>query len=150
MAEIRPATLSDAALLAGLEARATTHPWSQKQYQDSLAQHHCHVLTLAGDIIGSLIFSRVLDEVELLNIVIAPEFQGRGYGRQLLGHLLALNRGLAAAIFLEVRRSNAPAIALYQRQGFALAGTRKNYYPSADFPDKNAREDALIMVYHYE
>lgn len=143
---IRRAAREDAETLAALEARAAAFPWSDRQYRASLADHRCWVVELDGAVVGCLIYSAVLDEVELLNLVVDPAQQGRGLGRTLMGVLLDNNRASAQKIFLEVRLSNAPAIHLYESLGFRECGRRKNYYPALD----GAREDALVMEYRYE
>jgi ribosomal-protein-alanine N-acetyltransferase len=82
----------------------------------------------------------LLDEAELLNIFIAAEQQGRGWGFADRHH----GRPEAARLhrlFLEVRASNQPAIKLYQHCGFQQSGLRKNYYPSAN----GTREHAILM-----
>lgn len=145
MTVIRSARAEDAACFASLEARAVSHPWSERQYSESIVSHHCHALEVDGVVRGCLVFTRVLDDVELLGLVIDPEFQGRGLGRMLMDYLLNTNHGLASRIFLEVRAGNRGAIHLYTRMGFTEQGRRKHYYPA-----ENGREDALIMVYSYE
>ena len=68
--------------------------------------------------------------------------QGRGHGRRLLRAILQLARGRGAQrVFLEVRPSNTPAIALYHDEGFNEIGRRPRYYPA-----KDGREDALVMA----
>jgi len=141
---IRQARLEDSDQLAALEARATTYCWTPGQYRESIGVHSSWVLDVGDLVAGCVIFNRVMDEVELLNIVVDPAFQGRGLGRRLLNFLMDTNRSLAEKIFLEVRVSNNAAIALYQHAGFTVLGKRKNYYPAQD-----GREDALIMAYNY-
>ncbi|MGB6243494.1 ribosomal protein S18-alanine N-acetyltransferase [Gordonia sp. (in: high G+C Gram-positive bacteria)] len=67
-------------------------------------------------------------ECEVHTIGVDPEHQGRGYGRALLEALLRVADEARAPVFLEVRTDNAPAIALYERNGFEIAGVRRNYY----------------------
>ena len=76
----------------------------------------------------------------MLNICIREEFRRRGIGRGLLNALLvhARDRGVRDA-FLEVRRTNRGAIALYHELGFECVGTRRGYYQAQD-----GREDALV------
>lgn len=142
---IRQGRAADAQGLASVEARAAVYPWSEIAYASSLENHQCRVLEYQGVVAGCLIYSRVLDEVELLNVVVDPAFQGCGLGAELVDLIIDENRGLAAKIFLEVRESNSPAIRLYVKKGFELISRRKNYYPA-----KSGREDALIMVYRYD
>ncbi|MCK9503167.1 MAG: ribosomal protein S18-alanine N-acetyltransferase [Porticoccaceae bacterium] len=143
--EIRRARREESASLATMEARASSYPWTEGQYADSIANHQTWVLDIDETAVGCLVFSRIIDEVELLNIVVDPVFQGRGLGRKLMNFLIETNASQAEKIFLEVRTSNQPAITLYETVGFNRVGNRKNYYPSP-----NGREDALIMVYDYE
>lgn len=143
--QLRAGLVNDAADLAALEATAVAHPWSLSAYTSSLETHQCRVLEQQQRLIGCLIYSRVLDEVELLNIVVEPSYQGAGLGGRLVDVLIDENRAEASKIFLEVRESNTPAIKLYVKKGFVLIDRRKNYYPT-----HNGREDALIMVYRYD
>ncbi len=84
----------------------------------------------------------VLDEASLFNIAVDPAYQRRGFGRALLQHLIdqLLARDVMT-LWLEVRASNAPAIALYEQLDFNQVSRRPNYYPCA-----SGREDALIMA----
>ena len=81
----------------------------------------------------------VLDTSDMMNVAVAPAFRRQGIGHKLvqalLEHLIAAG---VASLSLEVRVSNAPAIALYERLGFQIVGCRKRYYV-------NPREDAYIM-----
>ena len=73
----------------------------------------------------------------ILRIGIKKEYQGRGFGKKLLKELLEIlkEKGIKA-VFLEVRENNAPAIRLYEKNGFRVLGKRRGYYSG---------EDALIM-----
>ena len=88
----------------------------------------------ADKIIGLLAISTVMDEIEITNIAILPDFQGQGIASRLLTELSAFE----GVIFLEVRASNIAAQKLYAKFGFETYHTRKNYY-------ENPREDALLM-----
>ena len=98
-----------------------------------------YVLRLAQEIAAFCSFWLVLDEVHINNLAVRPSHQGRGLGTALLGHVLEAGaaRGAERAT-LEVRRSNATALRLYERLGFKVAATRPNYYVSPS-------EDALIL-----
>ncbi|WP_024303806.1 ribosomal protein S18-alanine N-acetyltransferase [Pseudogulbenkiania sp. MAI-1] len=142
MITFRPATAADLPALAALEAAATAHAWSERQYHDSLAAGHAFLLLeIDGELGGHAVTMTVLDEAELLTIAIAAERQGQGLGRVLLGELRErLRRQGCTRLFLEVRESNRPARALYARSGFAETGLRKHYYPTA-----TGREHAVLM-----
>jgi ribosomal-protein-alanine N-acetyltransferase len=82
----------------------------------------------------------VADEVHLLAIATHPDHRRRGVAARLLDHLLAVARAHTARIVtLEVRRTNAPAIALYERRGFKRVGVRPAYY-------QEDNEDAVVMT----
>ena len=92
-----------------------------------------------GGVAGYLVLSTVLDEGAIDNVAVAPAYRRRGIGDALVADALARGRALGLAfITLEVRASNAPAIALYERHGFRQVGRRKNYY-------EKPREDAVLM-----
>jgi ribosomal-protein-alanine N-acetyltransferase len=86
--------------------------------------------------------SLAADEAHVLNVCVDPLVQSRGHGRRLLRELVRVARQRGAVrVFLEVRPSNAPAIALYHSEGFNEIGRRPRYYPA-----DNGREDALVMA----
>jgi len=83
-----------------------------------------------------------VDEVHLLNITVAPAFHGQGWAPLMLEALAGWSRGQNAQwLWLEVRASNARALAVYERNGFRRVGMRKGYYPAHD----GRREDAVVM-----
>ena len=84
---------------------------------------------------------RLTNEFEILNIAVYPKWRGLGLATALLTQVLreAIKKGIKKC-FLEVRRSNLPALHLYNRAGFLQVGLRRHYYPTG--------EDALVMVYH--
>lgn len=137
---LRPATADDIAGLVKIESDVTPFPWNAKQFAESLQNHRSYVLCKGNRLVGFLIFNQVLDEAELLNIAVKSSFQGEGLGACLLDYCLAEISGTALSLFLEVRVSNFPAIALYEGRGFRHVGERRAYYHGA-----SGREDALIM-----
>ncbi len=95
-------------------------------------------------LVGYVCFSSVCDEAELLIIGIDLSFQKKGFGMGLLNSALEeVKLSGVLSVFLEVRGSNLPAIALYERSGFVKTGRRKGYYPSAIAGAD--REDALLF-----
>ena len=139
---IRPAVLKDKSQLLKIEAAVSPYPWTGKQFVESLAAHRSFVLCKGTKVIGFLVFNQVLDEAELLNIAVKVSFQGEGLGACLLDFCVEHITETAQHLFLEVRASNFPAIALYQGRGFQQVGIRRAYYH-----DEDGREDALIMRY---
>jgi len=130
-----------------IEQSAYSHPWSIGNFKDS-AKSGYHMVVLLGEdhgrerVIGYLVAMEGVDEVHLLNITVAPAWQGHGLGSGLLTSLCDWSRQRQAQwLWLEVRASNARAMAVYQRLGFKRVGTRKAYYPLSP----GQREDAVVM-----
>ncbi len=143
-------TMTDVEAVVSVEQRAYSHPWSRGNFVDSLAAgYHAQVLTAAPDsardtarqLVAYFVAMAGVDELHLLNITVAPEWQNQGHGSRLMDDVQALARHQQlATLWLEVRMGNARARALYRRYGFAEVGLRKSYYPAAD-----GREDAVVM-----
>jgi ribosomal-protein-alanine N-acetyltransferase len=130
-ASAAPATLramrdADLDAVLAIEQRAYPFPWTRGIFRDCLlADYPAWVLVQDGDIIGYGVLSLAADEAHVLNVCTAPEVQGHGHGRRLLRALLQIARGRGARrVFLEVRPSNAHAIALYPDAGFNELGRR--------------------------
>lgn len=144
-------------LVVEVEKTAYSHPWTVGHFSDTLnAGHHTQVLLgepLPGDValptlpdgrvlVGYLVAMQILDEVHLLNLTVTPALQRQGWGRLLLDGLALWARGQQAQwLWLEVRASNAAALAAYRQRGFAEVGRRRDYYPL----DNSRREDAIVM-----
>lgn len=117
-------------------------PWSEALFREALENPRAAVLLAQGErdaVLGYAVVSVVLDEGNLDNIAVAPGYRRQGVADALLSVLTGFGREHLAALMLEVRASNAPAIALYEKHGFAAVGRRRNYY---DAP----REDAVLMT----
>lgn len=140
---LRPMREDDLAAVHLIEARAYEFPWSVGIFRDCLrAEYPAWVLHDGARIVGYFLMSIAAGEAHVLNICVAPEAQGQGHGRRLLHALLQMARGRSVSrVFLEVRPSNANAIALYHDEGFNEIGRRPRYYPATD-----GREDALVMA----
>ena len=77
------------------------------------------------EVLGFVVYARVLDEVTVHQIAVRADCQGRGLGQALLcSALREMRRAGAARCLLEVRESNQPARRLYQRNGFSIDGVR--------------------------
>ena len=131
-------------LIAMLEQTVFEEPWSEQSLALLCTEGGFGVLVLDGTdtalAYGGML--TVLDEGQITNIATHPDHRRRGYAAAVLGKLLdeARVRGLAT-VSLEVRESNTPAISLYTRFGFEIAGRRNNFYTAP-------REHALVMVCH--
>ena len=134
--------LLDAVL--AIEVQAYTFPWTRGNFIDSIAAGYVTRALQASDgtLLGYFVAMPGFEEMHLLNLTVAPLQQRQGHARSLLGHLYGLCRDCAAAaVWLEVRESNAAARALYLREGFVEAGRRRGYYPAP----QGTREDAILM-----
>ncbi|MGV7091937.1 ribosomal protein S18-alanine N-acetyltransferase [Siccibacter turicensis] len=136
-------TPSDLAAAYAIEKRSHAFPWSEKTFASNQGERYLNLrLEVDGQLAAFAITQVVLDEATLFNIAVDPAYQRRGLGRALLEHLITqLEQRDVFTLWLEVRASNAPAIALYESLGFNEATVRRNYYPTAD-----GREDAIVMA----
>ena len=126
-----------------IEVQAYDHPWSETNFRDAIsAGYQAQMLVADGTVLGYFIAMKGVDEVHLLNITVAPAYQGQGWARLMLDALTLWSRGQGAQwVWLEVRVGNPRAIKVYQSQGFRRVGHRKAYYPAAN----GTREDAIVM-----
>ena len=128
--------------LEALEQQCFSVPWTRGQLRSFLPDEQ-HVFLAAeedGRLIGYVGMMHVLDEGYIANVAVAPESRRRGVASALIKELIGRAEELDLSfVTLEVRAGNAPAIALYERFGFAPVGRRKNYY---DAP----KEDAVLMT----
>lgn len=136
--------LPDLTEVMAVERRAYPVPWTHGNFVDSLAAGYpAEVLRgPKAELLGYWVAMPGVDELHLLNITVAPAWQGRGLAVAMLDRLVAScrERGLTQ-LWLEVRVSNERARQVYLRYGFAEVGRRRAYYPVVQGP----REDALLM-----
>jgi ribosomal-protein-alanine N-acetyltransferase len=135
----RPLNYSDLPQVIALERRAFPTPWSLAMFVLELSKPTgvCIAASESGKIVGYLICARYDQVWHLMNIAVDPPARRRGIATGLLEEMLE-RAGPDGSYTLEVRTSNAPAIALYERFGFRAAGTRPRYY-------RDTGEDAMIM-----
>lgn len=133
-------TMAEAHLtaLAEIEQCCFAHPWSEQGLRDELG-HGLFWVALQGDVVcGYIGCQTVLDEGYITNVAVHPDCRRRGVAQALLAALHAQAAALAF-ITLEVRQSNAAAIALYTQAGYQPVGARKGFY-------SHPTEDALLMT----
>jgi tRNA threonylcarbamoyladenosine biosynthesis protein TsaB len=138
-----PMTADDLAEVLALEARVQAFPWSLGNFRDALASgYDCRVGREDGQLVAFVVTMRAVDEVHLLVIAVAPERQRAGLARRLLDIVCAEARTAGMTrLLLEVRPSNAAALAFYNSAGCVEIGRRRGYYPAAA-----GREDAIVMA----
>jgi ribosomal-protein-alanine N-acetyltransferase len=126
-----------------IEREVYPYPWTRGNFEDALRagntawvmlDPYCRVIAYAVAMLA-------VDEAHLLNLSVGAAWHRKGYGWRMLEWVAQRTRDHGArSLLLEVRPSNEPALALYQRYGFQRIGTRPGYYPAAD-----GREDAIVM-----
>ncbi len=139
--QIREILSQDLPSLAKLEAENFTDSWSQDALSDSLSQSYVHFYGAykGKELVGYLIFSHIVDEVEIFRIAVRPSCRREGIARILLEALMTFGKDRKATrALLDVRESNEPAILLYKKTGFKEDGRRRDFY-------ENPREDAILM-----
>lgn len=138
---IRPARPADVPALGLLERASFADPWSDRSLAEAIrsGQGISLVAIESGVAVGYLLARHAGGSGEILNLAVAPSTRRRGVGRALLDEALrVLAAHGAGEVFLEVRESNQPALALYQGRGFRIAGSRRGYY-------RLPSEDALVL-----
>ena len=144
--EIRKMTDREVPQVAELEKLCFSQPWSEKsvagELDNSLA---LWLVAMEGDRLAGYVGSQtVMDETDMMNLAVAPQFRRQGVGETLVNALTASLKELGSrCLTLEVRDSNGPARALYAKLGFVEVGRRRGYY-------RDPREDALILRKEWE
>ena len=105
----------------------------------------CWLVAVSGEqVVGYVGSQTVLDGSDMMNIAVSPDFRRKGIAESLIEALISFLRERGSrCLILEVRASNVPAIALYEKLGFLEIGRRRNYY-------RNPKEDALILRKEWE
>lgn len=139
---VRPARVEDIPRLLELASSSPTAAhWTEQQYRTALGQPHPRRIVLVGEegqIVGFVVAAEVAGEWELENIVVDGSRRRGGLASKLMIELFEVIKGEhGEAIFLEVRRSNQAARALYKKWGFNREGSRPGYY-------HNPAEDAIL------
>ena len=134
------------AQIAALEKICFSDPWSERSIASELDNKLAFWLVAAeGEQVAGYIGSQtVLDETDMMNVAVHPDFRRQGIAEALVNELVENLKNMGShCLTLEVRASNAPAISLYEKLGFHEIGRRRNYY-------RNPREDALILRKEWE
>ena len=132
--------------VAALEQQCITPPWPRAMLEEELYNPNVSMVVAEGEdgtVLGYGEIGVVLDEGCLEKIAVDPAYRRQGVAEAILSAFLRFGQANLAFLTLEVRASNEPAIALYEKLGFEQVGRRKNYY-------RNPREDALILRKEWE
>ena len=144
--KIIPMTDAHVDAVADLEAICFADPWSANSVASELTNPlSCWLVALEADtVVGYIGSQTVMGETDMMNVAVHPDHRRKGVAESLIHALvLKLKECESHCLTLEVRASNAPAIALYEKLGFTEAGRRRNYY-------RNPKEDALILRKEWE
>jgi [ribosomal protein S18]-alanine N-acetyltransferase len=138
--EIRRLLYTDLPQVIAIERRVFPTPWSLAMFVLELSKQTgvCLAALREGRLVGYLICSRYDTVWHVMNVAVDLPHQRTGLATELLSELYARVGDEQARFTLEVRRSNAVAIHLYEREGFRAAGIRRRYY-------QDNGEDALVM-----
>jgi ribosomal-protein-alanine N-acetyltransferase len=136
--------IEDLAIACDIDKNSNLSPWSLHDYQQSFKDDNHFLMGLFDEdqLLGFCVYSVVLDEAEILQLVVQKSSQGNGYGYTILNKVCdILSEQSITQLFLEVMVGNSIAINLYHKISFNIIGKRKNYY-NID----GKRFDAILMA----
>lgn len=140
---IRPASVDDLDALVQLEKDIQKTPWTREHLEAEMAKPFSVTWVLTDNETDSrvgayLVYWGLENEAHLLTVGVPLEFRGLGFAKALVQKLISVSSSQGyRRVTLEVRKSNMPAISLYQSQGFNVTHMRKEFYPDG--------EDAYFM-----
>ena len=140
--DITTATEADLDAIDAIEQHSFKAPWPRDTFKAELLREWARldVARLDGKLVAFCNYWLVTTELHILAIATHPDYRQRGIAREVLAYVLDVARKASCSLAtLEVRRSNVPAIALYERAGFKIVHVRARYYQDDD-------EDALVML----
>ena len=140
--KLRPMYAGDIDTIMRIEKSIYPYPWTRGNFTDSIsAGYSCWVTECGGEIAAYGVLMLGAKEAHILNLSVAVSWQRNGLGSNLLWQFIETAKDKKTnTMFLEVRRSNVVAQALYKNAGFTELTVRRNYYPASD-----GKEDAIIM-----
>lgn len=146
MITIEKMSIAHVAAVAELEKICFSDPWSEKSVASELENElSLWLVALDGNTVAGYVGSQtVCGETDMMNVAVHRDYRRQGIAEQLIDTLVEqLKAKESHCLTLEVRESNIPAIALYEKLGFSQIGLRKNYY-------RNPKENALILRKEWE
>src|SRR5574341_2375672 len=131
MIEIAAAVAADLDAIDEIEQHSFKSPWPRATFEGELVREWARidVARAGGKLVAFCNYWLVTTELHILAIATHPDHRGRGIASALLAHVLDVARTTGCALAtLEVRSTNQPAIALYERAGFKTVQVRARYY----------------------
>ena len=140
------ATVTDTKGIYNIEKECFSSPWSENSISSSIVSDNTYFIIAkknSGDIVGYAGLYFVGKEGYVYNVAVKKDFRSLRVGTKLINNLKNFCiKNSMEFLSLEVRKSNVPAVKLYQKMNFKIVGSRKNFYSSPT-------EDALIMTVHF-
>jgi ribosomal-protein-alanine N-acetyltransferase len=134
----RPATEEDLPLILAIEKMAYPLPWKEEAFRAEFTKDYSEFLVLTDDetdskLVGYIVYWLQGDECHVLNVTVDLNWRGLGLAMRLMRRAIddAIHKDMQR-VFLEVRKSNTAAIALYQKMGFFIDHAKKNFYDNGD------------------
>lgn len=145
---IKPMKEEDLDAVLAIEEVSFPNPWTRRMFASELKNPVSHAYTLkvphgnSYRLAAYIVFWVVYGEAHILNLSVHPDYRRQGIGEELLSAALdMMQRSLVYEVFLEVRKSNEAAIALYRKLDFKESYEREKYYGD---------EDAIVMTLHLD
>ncbi len=132
--------------LSLIEKECFLTPWSENSLREELGNQYARFFVAlgGGKVCGYIGSHNILGEVYITNVAVSKAYRKQGIGEALVRFLInESEQEKADFITLEVRKSNSPAISLYEKCGFSSVGERKNFY-------ENPKEDAILMTEYFD
>ena len=135
---IRSATFEDLSSLVRIENQVHISPWSEEHFQSELEKPYSRILLLSDDqtdelVAGYIVYWLMLEECEILNLAVDLPYRGLGFAEKLVRSVVSASMKLGLKrVLLDVRKSNLPAIHLYQKVGFTVSHIRKSFYSNGE------------------
>lgn len=135
---LRPVAEDDFSKIIAIENQVHLAPWNEKHFRAELEKPYSQILVMTDDetdevIAGYIVFWLMFEECQILNVVVDLPFRGRGFARSLVRKAVSLASDQSIKkVFLDVRKSNLPAIQLYQSVGFTITQVRKGHYSNQE------------------
>ncbi len=135
---IRPGDDGDLNEIVAIEKLCQPAPWGAQQFKTELEKPYSKLLVLTDDetdsvMAGFIVYWKLMNEAEILDVCIHPDFRNRGFGKKLVRQVVSegVREGLTR-LLLDVRKSNQAAVHLYQGLGFVITQIRKQFYSNGE------------------